>query len=133
MFTFGLSGRRPEENGQQQRVSQRAYRVRLVKCGVATGLQRLGLVVACAGFLASQTIASRAEDRTLSMFNIHTEETITVTFKRNGKFDPEGLAKLNHFMRDWRRNLEIKMDPALIDLIWELHEELGSQQPVHLI
>jgi hypothetical protein len=25
------------------------------------------------------------------------------------------------------------MDPALIDLIWELHEELGSKEPVHLI
>ncbi len=107
--------------------------MRLVKCGVVTGLQRLGLLVACAGFLALLTKASRAEDRTLSMFNIHTEETITVTFKRDGKYDAQGLAQLNHFMRDWRRNSEIKIDPALIDLIWELHEELGSKVPVHLI
>ncbi len=25
------------------------------------------------------------------------------------------------------------MDPALLDLVWELHEELGSKEPVHLI
>ncbi|MBI4725219.1 MAG: DUF882 domain-containing protein, partial [Rhodomicrobium sp.] len=67
------------------------------------------------------------------MYNIHTKETMTVTFKRNGKYVPEGLQQLNHFMRDWRRNMAIKMDPALIDLIWQLHEELGSKQPVHLI
>ncbi len=67
------------------------------------------------------------------MFNIHTKDTITVTFKRNGKYVPEGLQALNHFMRDWRRDQEIKIDPALIDLIWELHEELGSKEPVHLI
>ena len=67
------------------------------------------------------------------MYNIHTQEEITVTFKRDGKYIPESLQELNHFMRDWRRNLETRMDPALIDLIWELHEELGSKQPVHLI
>ena len=67
------------------------------------------------------------------MFNIHTKETINVTFKRNGKFVPEALQALNHFMRDWRRNQETKMDPALIDLIWEIHNELGSKEPVHLI
>jgi uncharacterized protein YcbK (DUF882 family) len=89
--------------------------------------------MACAGFLLSLTNPSLAEDRTLSMFNIHTQDTITVTFKRNGKYVPEALQALNHFMRDWRRNQEIKMDPALIDLIWELHEELGSKEPVHLI
>jgi uncharacterized protein YcbK (DUF882 family) len=67
------------------------------------------------------------------MFNIHTNDTITVTFKRNGKYVPEALQQLNHFMRDWRLNIETKMDPALIDLIWELHEQLGSKEPVHLI
>ncbi len=84
-------------------------------------------------FFLLLTGPSQAEERTLAMYNIHTQETISVTFKKDGKFIPEGLQKLNHFMRDWRRNMEIKMDPALIDLIWELHEELGSKEPVHLI
>ncbi len=107
--------------------------MKFVKCGVALGLKRLGLVIACAGLLASLTGRSQAEERTLSMYNIHTKDTITVTFKRNGKYVPEALQALNHFMRDWRRDQEIKMDPELIDLIWELHEELGSKEPVHLI
>ncbi len=107
--------------------------VKFVKCGVALCLQRLGLVLAVAAFLIPAIGPSRAEDRTMSMFNIHTKETINVTFKKNGKFVPEALQALNHFMRDWRRDQEIKMDPALIDLIWELHHELGSKEPVHLI
>jgi uncharacterized protein YcbK (DUF882 family) len=107
--------------------------VTLVKCGVAFGLKGLGLLVAFAGILVSLTIPSSAEDRTISIYNIHTKDTVTVTFKRNGKYVPEALQQLNHFMRDWRRDLETKMDPALIDLIWELHEELGSKEPVHLI
>jgi uncharacterized protein YcbK (DUF882 family) len=87
----------------------------------------------CVTIFIMLTTPSSAEDRTISMYNIHTQETITVTFKRNGKYVLEGLQQLNHFMRDWRRNQETKMDPALIDIIWELHEELGSKVPVHLI
>jgi uncharacterized protein YcbK (DUF882 family) len=100
---------------------------------VTPGLQGLRTVFLCAALLGSLAIAAQAEDRTISMFNIHTKDTITVTFKRNGTYVPEGLQQLNHFMRDWRRDMQIKMDPALIDLIWELHEELGSKEPVHLI
>ncbi len=105
----------------------------LVACGVAAGLQRLRLLFVCASVAAGLTMPALAEDRTISMYNIHTKDTITVTFKRDGKYVPDALQKLNHFMRDWRRDLEIKMDPGLIDLIWELHEELGSKEPVHLI
>jgi uncharacterized protein YcbK (DUF882 family) len=106
--------------------------VKLVKfCGVP-GLKGFGFALMCVIVLLRAS-SSSAEDRTLSMYNIHTQETVTVAFKRDGKFIPEGLQQLNHFMRDWRRNMEIKMDPALIDLIWELHEELGSKEPVHLI
>ena len=73
------------------------------------------------------------EARTLSIFNIHTKETITVTFKRDGRYDDDALKRLNTFMRDWRADQETKMDPALIDLIWMLHKQLGSQEPVQLI
>jgi uncharacterized protein YcbK (DUF882 family) len=73
------------------------------------------------------------ETRTLTIYNIHTKETMTVTYKRDGKYDETALARLNTFMRDWRANKEIKMDPELIDHIWILHKELGSQVPVYLI
>ncbi len=107
--------------------------VKFVKFSIALGLRGLGLAFTVFAFLIPTIDASCAEDRTISMFNIHTKETINVTFKRNGKFVPEALQALNHFMRDWRRNQETKIDPALIDLIWGIHQQLGSQKPVHLI
>jgi uncharacterized protein YcbK (DUF882 family) len=67
------------------------------------------------------------------MYNIHTKENITVTFMRDGKYDQEALKQLNHFMRDWRADKETNMDPELIDHIWVLHQQLGSNEPVHLI
>lgn len=97
------------------------------------GLKRLGWAFLCVFVLCSTTKRSSAEERTLSIYNIHTKEALTVTYKKDGKYVPEAMDQLNQMMRDWRRNLVIKMDPALIDLIWELHEELGSKEPVHLI
>jgi uncharacterized protein YcbK (DUF882 family) len=96
-----------------------------------------GLAVTLAGMLfwpdAVQNASASGEARTLSMFNIHTKEAITVTFKRDGKYDADALKQLNHFMRDWRKDQSRDMDPELIDLIWTLHQSLGSQVPVKLI
>ena len=96
---------------------------------------------ACLTLLAAATwctatayrASATGETRTLSMFNIHTKETLTVTFKRDGKYDDAALKQINTFMRDWRANQETKMDPALIDLIWTLHKQLGSHEPIHLV
>jgi uncharacterized protein YcbK (DUF882 family) len=96
-----------------------------------------GLVVTLAGaWLWPATVqhaSASGESRTLSMFNIHTKEAITVTFKKDGRYDPDALKQLNHFMRDWRRDEQRVMDPELIDLIWTLHQQLGSKEPVKLI
>src|SRR5262245_37700999 len=80
-----------------------------------------------------QHASASGETRTLSMFNIHTKETITVTYKKDGRYDQDALKRLNEFMRDWRKNESRVMDPELIDHIWILHQQLGSKVPVHLI
>ncbi len=97
-------------------------------------------LMACAGvaaLLISAGIAStglaREGDRSIAIYNIHTKETVTAVYKRGGKFDAAGLEKINHIMRDYRENEPTRMDPELVDLIWQLHRELGSQEPVHLI
>ncbi len=73
------------------------------------------------------------ETRTLTFFNIHNKETTVIAFKRDGQYLPGALEKFNFAFRDWRKNEPTKMDPALIDLLWEIHTELGSQQPIHII
>lgn len=78
-------------------------------------------------------VAASSKERTISMYNIHNQETISIVYKRNGKYVPEAMKKLNVFMRDWRKNEVITIDPELIDLLWETHAELGSKEPIHLI
>ncbi len=79
-------------------------------------------------------IEARPEkERTISFYHIHTKETISLTYKRNGTYLPDALKSINWFMRDWRQNTEIKIDPRAIDILWEMHTELGSKQPIHII
>ena len=71
--------------------------------------------------------------RTISLYNIHTKETVTVTYKRDGKFVPAAMERVNWVLRDWRKNEPTTMDPELVDLLWEIHTELGSKVPIHII
>lgn len=71
--------------------------------------------------------------RTLSFYNVNTKESVTITYKKDGEYLSEGLKQINHIMRDWRRDLPAKMDPELIDTIWEIYQDVGAKKPIHLI
>ena len=63
----------------------------------------------------------------------HSGESISITYKKDGRYIPGAMKKLNYFLRDWRRDAVTHMDPRVIDLVWELHEDLGSKVPVEII
>lgn len=95
----------------------------------------IGLAVCTAAAAAGigAVVADRPGDRTIALYNIHTKETVSVLFKRDGKYVPAAMEKINWVLRDWRKNEPTTMDPALVDLLWEMHAELGSQAPIHII
>jgi uncharacterized protein YcbK (DUF882 family) len=74
-----------------------------------------------------------AETRVLSLHFAHSGESITVAYKKDGRYLPDGMRKLNWFFRDWRRNTATKMDPVTIDLLWELYQDLGAKKPAEII
>lgn len=94
-----------------------------------------------AGFALAMASLSGAErlhadfntERRIDMYNIHNGETISIVYKKDGEYIPDALEKLNWFMRDWRINKPTKMDPHTIDIVWEIHEELGSKEPIHFV
>ena len=83
-------------------------------------------------FAGTPTVAG-GETRTISMKHVHTGESLTVTYMQNGRYVPSAMKKLNYLLRDWRRNEVITIDPKTIDLIWELHADLGSKVPIKVI
>jgi uncharacterized protein YcbK (DUF882 family) len=85
------------------------------------------------GYDSLPNAAADSGTRTISLHHIHTKEEITVTYKRNGRYDPEAMKKLDWFLRDWRRDEAVKMDPQLIDLAWEVQQEVGAKKPIWVI
>lgn len=96
----------------------------------------LGRVLTAASVLFAASVfghGASAEDRSLYLYNAHTKERATIVYKRDGRFDSAGLAQLNRFMRDWRQNKPIKMDPKLFDILWEVYRKAGATQPITVI
>ena len=82
---------------------------------------------------ATGLVAAPEGERTISFYHIHTKETLSIVYKRDGKYVPDAMDKIDWLMRDWRRNEKIKMDPEAIDILWEIHTELGSKEPIHIV
>ncbi len=60
----------------------------------------------------------------LAIRNVHTNETVDAVFARSGAFVPEGLAELNHGLRDWRTGQATVMDRRLLALLVRLRSKL---------
>jgi uncharacterized protein YcbK (DUF882 family) len=78
-------------------------------------------------------VEAAGQTRTLKLYFIHTKEKASITFKRNGRYDAKGLQQINRFLRDWRRNEPTKMDPRLLDLVWEVYQKSGSRDYIHVV
>jgi uncharacterized protein YcbK (DUF882 family) len=81
----------------------------------------------------SSLVADATRDRTISLHSGNTKETLTIQYMKNGRHIPEAMEKINWILRDWRRDEPTEMDPDLIDLVWEVHHELGSKEPIHIV
>ena len=73
------------------------------------------------------------ETRTLSFHHTHSDEDLTVTFKRDGRYDEEALKKINHFLRDWRNQDSTTMDRHLFDILWEVYRDVDGKKPIQII
>jgi uncharacterized protein YcbK (DUF882 family) len=100
---------------------------RLARCA---GLAAVALLL---GGQSLQNAAANGDTRTISFRHIHTGETATITYKREGRYDDAGLKQINHIMRDWRREEDVRMDPRVIDIIWEVNREVGGKNAIEII
>jgi uncharacterized protein YcbK (DUF882 family) len=101
--------------------------LRAVPC---VGLAALGLMVSTSTL---QTVVANGDTRTISLQHTHRDDSITVTFKRNGRYDEDGLKKLNYFLRDWRNDDQTRMDPQLFDILWEVYREVDAKTPIRIV
>ena len=102
----------------------------LPKAGYHFGLTSLLLLV---GAGSVHDAAALNETRTLSFHHTHSDEDLTVTFKRDGRYDEEALKQLNHYLRDWRSQDQTVMDRHLFDILWEVYRDVDGKKPIQII
>jgi uncharacterized protein YcbK (DUF882 family) len=101
-----------------------------IKAGARIGLAS-ALLMLGAGSVHDAT--AQNETRTLTFHHTHSDEDLTVTFKRDGRYDEDALKKLNHFLRDWRSQEQTEMDRHLFDILWEVYRDVDGKQPIQII
>ncbi|MDH7798794.1 MULTISPECIES: DUF882 domain-containing protein [unclassified Beijerinckia] len=103
---------------------------RFLKFAAASG--SLAFVLTALSTTSTQTAIANGDTRTINLVHAHTGETISATFRVNGSYDPTVLKQLNWFLRDWRRDEQITMDPRLFDVIWEAQRGAGSRSVIRV-
>ena len=71
--------------------------------------------------------------RRVSMRSGRTGESLETIYWIDGEYIKEALAEINHFMRDWREDLTVKMDPRNVDIIAASHSLLDTTEPYQLL
>ncbi|MFY8047572.1 MAG: DUF882 domain-containing protein [Erythrobacter sp.] len=112
--------------GRNTRLASAQFAAKLLLSLFAIVLMGLGGLLAAPG-------SAQAETRTLNIEFVHTGERASITFKRNGRYDPKGLKQLNYILRDWRRNEPTKMDPRLFDLVWEVYRQSRAKGYIKVV
>jgi len=82
-------------------------------------LRRCGLGVAVTA-IAPAALASATETRTLNFVHTHTGEKLRAVYSKSGCYQADCLQQVNHFLRDFRTGEVHTIDPALLDVLYDL-------------
>ncbi|MCB6177043.1 DUF882 domain-containing protein [Rhodobacter sp. Har01] len=109
---------------------------------VYNGISRRGLLgvfaattVTAAPFFSSAVAYARGagDIRRIRMQSGRTGESIDTIYWIEGEYIPEVLKEINHFMRDWRTDDVVKMDPRNVDIMAAAHRLMDVSEPYMLL
>jgi uncharacterized protein YcbK (DUF882 family) len=69
--------------------------------------------------------AEPGSERRITLKNLHTPETLTVAFRRDGEYVPDALSKIEVILRDYRTGEQHPIDPPLLDYLYEVAQTAG--------
>ncbi len=98
-------------------------------------LHAIPAVLGCllAAFAPSSQGTLALDSRELSFYHTHTGKRLHVVYRRNGEYLPAALKEVDRFLSDFRTGDAVRIDPALLDLIYDVRESLGSDGTYQII
>lgn len=83
--------------------------------------------------LPSLSQAATRGQRSLSFYNLHTDERLRATYWADGQYIPEALREIDRVLRDFRTGDVHAMDRKLLDLLVALHARMETREPFAVI
>jgi len=74
-----------------------------------------------------------SDARSLSFYHTHTGKALSVVYYENGAYRPTALEAIDDFLKDFRNGDEHNMDPALLDVLFEIRQRTGTHAPFQVI
>jgi uncharacterized protein YcbK (DUF882 family) len=78
-------------------------------------------------------LQAAAAPRRLAFHHTHTGETLDLEYSEAGRYLPDALLSINHLLRDFRSGEVHPIDPALLDVLHTLRQQVGSEAPFEII
>jgi uncharacterized protein YcbK (DUF882 family) len=93
----------------------------------------MAMMTALAATCASLPVLASGEQRIVSFKHTHTGESLRAEYFVDGVYQIEVLDSVDHFLRDFRTGEVHAMDPALLDLLYELAQQTGIDAAYEVI
>jgi uncharacterized protein YcbK (DUF882 family) len=77
--------------------------------------------------------SSKEVERSLNLYNIHTNERLHVKYYESGIYDKNALHEINYLLRCHYSNEIIPIDTSLLDLLCDIKDIFGKDKEVHII
>jgi len=77
--------------------------------------------------------ARAAETRSLSFVHTHTGESLSAVYFRSGDYQPAGLERINHLLRDFRTDETRAIDTRVLDILFDLQVRMNRDEPYQVI
>jgi len=95
----------------------------------ATGLAGTAASLAASPVLA----ASRSGTRCVSFVHTHTGETLRAAYFQDARYQPQCLAQVDYLLRDFRTGDVHRIDPGLLDILFDLQTLADRDGPFEVI
>ena len=98
-------------------------------------LLAIGMVTAASTIFPFKALASekKSSQKELFLYNVYTHENLNAVYWKDGMYLPDELARINHIFRDIRSGKEKEININLLDLLFDVKEQLKSKEPFHVM
>jgi uncharacterized protein YcbK (DUF882 family) len=92
-----------------------------------------GVCGSAAALAAAPVLAASRASRCLSFVHTHTGETLRAVYFQDGCYQASCLTQVDHLLRDFRTGEVHRIDPGVLDILFELQTRADRDAPFEVI